>query len=89
MSIPKRLGLGLAIVAAAVLAVVAISQVSASFDNIIMERATVEPGHSATVDLLADDIDEPGLGAGRSGSSTTHQSSVLSLVRRTTAAFAT
>lgn len=57
------MGLGLAIVAAAVLAAVAISQVSASFDNIIMERATVEPGQSATVDLIADDIDEPGLGA--------------------------
>ena len=63
MSISKRLGLGLAIVAAAALAVVAISQVSASFDNIIMERATVEPGQSATVDLVADDVDEPGLGA--------------------------
>ncbi|MEX2160164.1 MAG: hypothetical protein WEB04_12255 [Dehalococcoidia bacterium] len=63
MNITKRLGLGLAIVAAAVLAVVAISQVSASFDNIIMERATVEPNHEATVDLLADDIDDPGLGA--------------------------
>jgi hypothetical protein len=39
------------------------TQASASFDNIVIERATVAPNATATVDLFAEDIDAPGLGA--------------------------
>ena len=62
MSISKRLGVSLAVVVGAVLALLA-TQASASFDNIVIERATVAPNATATVDLFAEDIDPPGLGA--------------------------
>ena len=63
MKISRRLGLGLAIVVAAALTLLLTSQASASFENIGIERITVEPGEVATVDLFSEDIDDPGLGA--------------------------
>jgi hypothetical protein len=63
MFIIKRWGLGFAVVAAALLALVVTSQASATTQNIVIGRATVEPGHSATVDLTAENISAPGLGA--------------------------
>jgi len=63
MNISKRWGLGLAVVVGAVLTLLATTQASASFQNIVVERVTVAPNATATVDLFAEDIDPPGLGA--------------------------
>lgn len=63
MNIIKRWGLGFAVVAAALLALLVTSQASAAGENIVVSRATVEPGQSATVNLAAENINSPGLGA--------------------------
>jgi hypothetical protein len=63
MKISKGWGLGLAVIAAALLTLLATSQASASNQNIVIERLTVQPGESGSVDLIAEDMDAPGLGA--------------------------
>lgn len=63
MNMIKGWGLGFAIVAAALLALLVTSQASAGGQNIVISRATVEPGESATVNLTAENINSPGLGA--------------------------